>query len=94
MAAISKPGRKFRGQVFQTVDREIDAVFGQRFFNFLGEHALGADLGEGNIGNFVAGGLDDFDFDFVAARFEQTLDVIRLPERELRSAGADAQQRH
>ena len=45
-----KSRRKFGGQIFQAVHREIDAAFGQRFFNFLGEHALGADLGQGDIG--------------------------------------------
>ena len=81
IAAISKPSRKFCGQVFQTVHREIDAVFRQRFLNFLGEHALGADLGKGDIGDLVAGGLDDFNFDVVPALLEQRLDVVGLPER-------------
>src|SRR4029077_4719923 len=40
---------KFRGQVFQRVHRKIDASGGERFFDFLGEHSLGAYLGEGDI---------------------------------------------
>ena len=52
---------------------EIDAIFGEGLFNFLGEHALGADLGKSDIGDLVAGGLDDFDLDVVPARFEQRL---------------------
>ena len=89
-----KTRRNFRGQVFQTVHREIDALLGQRFLNFLGEHALGADLGEGDIGDPVAGGLDDLNFDVVPALLEQRLDVIGLPESQLRSAGTDAQPGH
>ena len=81
--------RNFRGQVFQTVHREIDPVLGQRFFNFFGEHALGADLRQGDIGNPVTGGLDDFNFDLVSLPLEQSLDVIGLPECQLRSAGTD-----
>ena len=50
---------------------EIDAAFEQRFFDLLGEHALGADLGEGDVENLVAGGLDDFQFDFVSALAQQ-----------------------
>ena len=46
---------------------EVDPIFRQRFLNFLGEHALGADLGESDIGDLVAGSLDDFDFDLVPA---------------------------
>ena len=61
---------KIRGQfgrkIFQAVDGQIDAALGQRLFDFLGEHALGANLGERDIGDFVAGGLDDFELDFVA----------------------------
>ena len=68
MAAISKSGRKLGRQIFQAVDGEIDPAVGQRFFDFLGEHALGADLGEGHVEDLVASGLDDFEFDFVAAR--------------------------
>ena len=47
---------------------EIDSAGGEGFFDFFGEHALGADLGERDVGDFVASGMDDFDFDFVAAR--------------------------
>jgi len=53
--------------------------------------ALGANHGQGNVGDFVAGGVDDFDFDFVAAGAQERGDVIRLPEGELRAAGADAE---
>ena len=71
--------------------REIDPPFGQCFFNLLGEHALGADLGERNISNLVAGGLDDLQLDFVSTLAQQRGDVVRLPERQLRSARANSE---
>ena len=86
--------RNLGRQVFQAVHSQIDAFFRQRFFDFLGEHAFGSDFGQSNIGDLVAGGVDDFDFDFHAAFAEKRGDVIGLPERELRSAGANAEPGH
>ncbi len=59
--------RKIGGQVFQRMHREIDASGGERLFNLLREHALGSDLGQSNVGDLVACGVDDFDFNFVSA---------------------------
>src|SRR5579864_625480 len=72
---------------------EIDASGAKRLFNFLCEHALGADLGQGDVGYFVAGSVDDFDFNFVATSAEKRGDVVGLPEGELGAAGADAESR-
>jgi hypothetical protein len=58
---------KFGGKVFQTMHRQIDAALGQRVFDFLGEHAFGANFGKGNVGDFVTGGLDDLEFYFMTA---------------------------
>ena len=85
------------GRSFRRMNCEIDAASGERFFNFFGENpysALGADFGEGDVSDFVAGGLDDFDFDCVAARAKESGDVVGLPESELGAAGADAETRH
>ncbi len=82
---------QFGGQILERVHGEIDAALGERLFDFLGEHALGADLGEGDFLQPVAGGLDDLDFDGVALRAQKRGDVVGLPERELRAAAADAQ---
>ena len=92
-------GRKFGRQVLQRMHGEIDAAGGESFFDLFGENsfaksALGADHGQGDVGDFVAGGVDDLDFDFMAARAQQRGDVVRLPEGELRAAGADAEFRH
>jgi hypothetical protein len=62
------------------MNREINFSGGERFFNLFGEHALGANLGEGDVGDFVAGGVDDFDFDFVVLFEETGGDVVGLPE--------------
>jgi hypothetical protein len=81
------------------VHGEIDAACGEGFFDFFGENsfaqaAFGADHGEGDVGNFVAGGVDEFDFDFVAAGAQEGGDVVGLPEGKLRAAGTDAELRH
>ncbi len=83
MATSSNPGWQPSRQVLKAMHREINLAFGQRLFDLLGEHALGADLGEGDIGDFVAGGLDDLELDLVAALAQQRRDVIGLPESEL-----------
>src|ERR1017187_9119527 len=87
-------GSQLRRQIFQAVHSEINPVFDQGFLNFLGEHALGADFSEGNVGDFIAGGLDDLEFHGMALSAQQIGDVMGLPESELRAAGADAQAGH
>ena len=86
--------RQFGRQIFQAVHRKIDAPFGERFFNLFGEHALGADLGQRDVGNLVAGGLDDLDLDLMAAFAKQRRDMVGLPESELGSARTDSEARH
>ena len=66
----------------------------QRLFNLFGKHAFGADFGQGHVSDFVAGGLDDFKFNFVTLFAEQGADVMGLPERELRAAGTNAETGH
>src|SRR5581483_3355066 len=78
-----KLGRNLRGQVLQTMDGEVHAAREQRFLDLLGEHALGADLGEGHIPDLVAGGLDDFDFNLMAADAKFVSNVAGLPKSEL-----------
>jgi hypothetical protein len=73
------------------VHGEIDAAGGERLLDFFGEHALGADFGEGNFLKAVAGGFYNFDFDLVALDAQEIRDVISLPQGELRTATADAE---
>jgi hypothetical protein len=37
-------------------------------------------LGQGHVGDLIAGGVDDFDFDFVAVLAQTGGDVVGLPE--------------
>ena len=69
---------------------EIDAFGGQGLFDLLGEHALGANLGESDVGNFVARGVDDFDFNLMSAGAQESGDVVGLPKSELGAARADS----
>ena len=69
---------------------QVHASLGQGFFDLLGEHSFGTDLGEGDLLQAVAGGFDDFDFDRVALSAQQDGDVVGLPEGELRAAASDA----
>ena len=48
------------------VNGEIHASGREGLFDFLGEHSLGAYFGEGDIGDLVAGCMNDFNLDFVA----------------------------
>jgi hypothetical protein len=73
------------------MDGEVDAAGGEGFFYFFREHALRTNFSQSDIGDFVAGGVDDFDFDLVAAGAQEGGDVVGLPEGELGAAGADAE---
>jgi hypothetical protein len=94
-----EPRRKLSGQVFQRMHSEIDAASGEGFFdlfrkNSLAQSTLGANHGEGNIGDLVAGSVDDFDFHFVSTSTQQRGNVVGLPEGELGAARANAEFRH
>src|ERR1700756_1940720 len=69
---------------------EVDFAGREGLFDFLGEHALGADHGEGDVGDLVSGGVDTLDFNFVPASTQQCRNVVGLPEGKLGAAGADA----
>ena len=71
---------QFGGQILQAVDGEIGAAVEQRFFDFLGEETLGADLGQRHVGDLVAGGLDDLDAALVAGGGELRGHPAGLPQ--------------
>ena len=86
------------GQVFEGVDGQVDAAVGESVFDFLDEDAFGVERGaigegfrraEGGVLHAVASGADHFDFDGVAALAKLGGNVVRLPECELGTAGAD-----
>ncbi len=70
---------QFGGQVFQTVHGQVGAAVEQRFFDLFGEEALGADLGQRDVGDFVAGSLNDFDAALAAGGGELRGDPTGLP---------------
>src|SRR5450432_732547 len=87
-------GRKFGGKIFQAVDSQVNLIFGERFLNLLGKHALGADFCERDVNNLIACSLYDLNLNLVAALAQQFGNVIGLPQSELRSSSPNAQARH
>ncbi len=88
-------GGDLRGQVFEGVDGEVDAVGEEGVFDLLDEDAGtvgGKAFGwsEVRVLHAVADGADDLDCDGVAEGAELRGDVVGLPERELGAARADA----
>ena len=82
---------KFCGQILERVNGKIDAAFEEGVLDFLGEHSLGADFRERDIGDPVARSVYDFDLNVVPLPPQEGSNVVRLPERELRAAGTDPQ---
>ena len=90
---------ELRGEIFERVDGNVNAVGGEGVFDLLDEDSFCIDWGaivegggsaEGGVLHAVAGGADDFDGDLVAKGAELIGDVVGLPEREFGAAGADA----
>src|SRR6266704_2635060 len=77
---------EFSWEIFKTVDGQIDAAVSEGFFNLFGEHSFCADFGEGDVGDLVTSGVDNFDFYLMPIFAETSGDVIGLPERQLRTA--------
>ena len=75
--------RQLRRQVLKAVDSEINSIFGKGFFDLFDEHAFRSNFGEGHLGDFVAGGVDDLDFDLVTALAKELGNMVCLPESQL-----------
>jgi hypothetical protein len=86
---------QFGWQIFQTVHSKIGASIENGFLDFLSEQAFAAggrtELGEGSIGDFIAGRLYYFDVALVASLDEASFHPACLPERELRAARRNRQ---
>jgi cyclase len=82
---------KFGGQVLQAMHREVNALVEQSFFDLACEEAFTRNIVKRRVQNAIAGGLDDFDAALRTARLQTLPDVIRLPERKLRTPGPDHQ---
>src|SRR5579884_3975149 len=85
---------KLRRQIFETVHREIDSIIEHRLFNLFGEHSFCPYFSESDIGNLVACGLDDLDVNGVSLSAQLISNIVRLPQRQLRTTGTDAQMSH
>ena len=70
---------QFGGQVLQAVHGQVGAAVEQRLLDLFGEEALGADLGQRDVGDFVAGGFDDLDAALAAGGVELRGDPTGLP---------------
>ena len=88
-----QPVRKQRRQVLRAVYCHVDRVVEQRVFDLLDEQPLVADVSDRRRLQPVARRLDDDELDVDAGGLEPRRHRPRLPQRELASAGADAQQR-
>src|SRR5580698_9192154 len=85
-------GRRFRGNVFDAVDGDVDGIVEQSFFELFDEDSLSADFGEGGLREFVAARFDDDDFAFDASGLEDlAADEFRLPLGEEAATCADAE---
>src|SRR5262249_52937977 len=83
------------GNVFDTVNGQIDVFFKESFFELLDKDALAADLGERSLLHGVTGGLDDDDLGFHGGRLEDAFAyVLRLPFGEMAAPGSDSNGLH
>jgi hypothetical protein len=84
-----------RGEVLQAVHGDINRAIQQGPIDFLGEKSAAADLPQRHIGAGITLGADPHELNGrrTGLRPDQTLDVTRLPQRQRRAAGPDAQWR-
>ncbi len=80
---------QLHGHVLERMHGHVGAAFLQGDFQFLHEEALAAHLGQGAVEDPVALGGHAEQFDGVAARAQQGLHVLGLPEREAAFARGD-----
>jgi len=81
------------GEVFERVDREVDATLFEGFFDLFDEDAFAVEVGgwdEAGLLHSVAGGANDLELDVISGVAKGVEDVVGLPEGELRSSAADA----
>ena len=72
-------GRQIGGHIFEAVHGQIDRAGEQRLLNFLGEQAFRSHLRKRDVGDLVAGGLDNFDARFLPKFLQPGLNPVRLP---------------
>ena len=71
---------------------QIDRAGEQRLLDFLGEKPFRSHLRKRDVGDLVAGGLDDFDAAILRPSSSQPgLNPVRLPQGKLGTSRADGQ---
>ena len=70
---------QLRRHILHAVHGQIDMPGRQSLLDLLGEHTLGSHLGQGHVGDLVAGSLDDFDFHSVPLLAKQRGHMVGLP---------------
>ncbi len=78
-------------EILQAVHGEIDAPVEESLFDLAGKEAFAGDFMQGHLEYTIARRLDDFDAALHAACFEALPNVVRLPERKLRTPGPNHQ---
>ena len=83
--------RQFHRHVLERMHRQLGATVEQREFEFLGEQAFAADVGERPILDLVAtsGHADERDRTLRITGLQETRDMVRLPEGKAAFAGGD-----
>ena len=81
------------GHVFVAVNSEIDLIIEQGLFEFLGEESFTTGFIEGAVGDAVAGGLDETEFDVEIRPMLHELirDELALGTSEKAGAGAETE---
>jgi hypothetical protein len=74
---------EIRGQIFQTMDTEVDLSGFECLLDLFSEHAFRANLRKRDIEDFVTGGMKNPDFDLVAPAAQLFGNVIGLPQGQL-----------
>ncbi len=82
-----QPRGKRRGHVLHAVDRQIDALFEQRVFQFLDENAFAADDAEGALPVAVSRGADDYELGGNSVSRESGAHKFCLPASQRTAAG-------
>lgn len=77
------------GDILERVDRDVCTPLLQSHLQLLDEQPLATDLGQAAIKDLVTFGCHAQQADRVAVAFEQSLDVLGLPERQPALAGGD-----
>jgi hypothetical protein len=81
--------------ILDAMNRKVDFFAEERVFQLFDENTLSADFGKAGLLEFVAGGLDDYDFRVDSGGLEDLFaDKFRLPAGQDASARSDSRRLH